>query len=317
MEAIEAENLTRDFGGFRAVDHISFKVSPGEFFGFLGPNGAGKTTTIRMLTGLSMPSEGRAKIMGHDVIHDKFLARECIGVVPDVSNIYDELSAWDNLMFAGKLYGVSRHDRIRRADELLHLFGLGGVKDKKVKGFSKGMKRKVTVAMALIHSPKVLFLDEPTAGLDVQGARTLKDILVWLGEEGTTIFLTTHTLDEANTLCDRVGIIVKGKLAAVEAPERLKRIVRMSRSVEVSLDSMTPRVIDSLASLSGVSSYRKSGDKIRLYTSEPSELSEAILDYARGNGRRIVSITTPGPTLEDTFLAIVNGNSEAVGDDRR
>lgn len=312
MKSIEVSRLTRRYGSFTAVDRISFEVEKGEFFGFLGPNGAGKTTTIRMLTGLTEPSDGSAKIMGYDISHNAVLAKEHIGVVSDVSNIYDELSAWDNMMFAGELYGVPGPDRTRRAKELLDTFGLSEVKDKKVKGFSKGMRRKATIAMALIHSPDVLFLDEPTSGLDVPGARALKEILADLNRNGTTVFLTTHILDEANSLCDRIGIIVKGKLVAVDTPEKLKRMIHMTQSVEVSLDLMSPQAFESLSSLPGVGSCQKSGDKARLFTSDPSSVAEAVFEYARGNGRKIVSIATLGPTMEDAFLAIVNGNGGRV-----
>jgi ABC-2 type transport system ATP-binding protein len=308
MDALKVNNLTKHFGNFTAVDRVSFDVGCGEFFGFLGPNGAGKTTTIRMLTGLTAPSEGTASIMGCDVVRDAYRAKEHIGIVPDVSNVYDELTPRQNLLFSGELYGVSRPERTRQADRLIEMFGLADFRDKKVKGFSKGMKRKLTIAMALIHSPDVLFLDEPTSGLDVPGARTLKETLLQLNEDGTTVFLTTHILDEANTMCDRIGIIVKGKLVAIDSPEKLKRAIHMSQSVEISLDSMAGRVTTDLISLPGVIGHQKSGDKVRLFTPDPSSVVEAAFDYARGHGCRIVSVATLGPTFEDAFLAIVNGN---------
>lgn len=305
MNALEASDLTKHYGHLVAVDRVSFDVEEGEFFGFLGPNGAGKTTTIRMLTGLTTPSGGLARVMGYDISRDAFRAKEHIGVVPDVSNAYDELTPRENLLFAGELYGVPRPVCSRRADELLEMFGLSEFGNKKVKGFSRGMKRKITIAMALIHSPDVLFLDEPTSGLDIPGARTLKETLARLNESGTTVFLTTHILDEANTLCDRIGIIVKGRLAAIDTPEKLKLAIHMTQSIEVSLDTMTPRITTDLSALNGVMSHRKSGDKIRLFTPDPSSVAEEIFDYAKGHGHRIVSIATLGPTFEDAFLAIV------------
>lgn len=290
MKAIEVKDLTKYYGSLCVVDRITFGVDKGEFFGFLGPNGAGKTTTIRMLTGLSEPSEGTASIMGYDISHDPFHAKEHFGIVPEVSNIYEDLTAWGNLMFAGELYGMSRSDRSRRAYELLDAFELTEFKDKKVKGFSKGMRRKLTLSMAIIHSPDILFLDEPTSGLDVQSSIKLKEILSDLNREGTTLFLTTHTLEEANMLCDRVGIIVKGRLAAVDAPEKLKKTIRATQSVEFSFDTMTSKLAADLAALPGVSSVLKKGDKFKLYTSDPSLVAVSLFEYAKGHSLKIESI---------------------------
>ena len=305
MNSIEVKDLTKYYGNFCAVDHITFEVESGEFFGFLGPNGAGKTTTIRMLTGLSEPSKGTVSIMGYDISRDPFHAKEHFGVVPEVSNIYEDLTAWDNLMFAGELYSMPRSERSRRAHELLDTFGLIEFKDKKVKGFSKGMRRIITLAMAMIHSPDILFLDEPTSGLDVQRSIRLKEFFSDLNRDGTTLFLTTHALEEANTLCDRVGIIVKGKLAAVDAPEKLKRTIQATQSVEFSFDTMTPMLVPDLAALPAVSSVRKEGDKFRLYTNDPSLVATSLFEYAKGHALKIVSINTLGPSLEDAFLAII------------
>lgn len=305
MKAIEVKNLTKYYGSFCAVDHITFDVGSGELFGFLGPNGAGKTTTIRMLTGLSEPSEGNVSIMGYDISRDPFHAKERFGVVPEVSNIYEDLTAWDNLMFAGELYSMPRSERSRRAHELLDTFELTGFKDKKVKGFSRGMRRMITIAMAIIHSPDILFLDEPTSGLDVQRSVRLKEIFSDLNRDGTTLFLTTHILEEANTLCDRVGIIVKGKLAAVDAPEKLKRTIQAAQSVEFSFDTMTPMLVHDLAALPAVSSVRKEGDKFRLYTNDPSSVATSLFEYAKMHALKIISINTLGPSLEDAFLAII------------
>jgi ABC-2 type transport system ATP-binding protein len=306
LKAIEVKGLTRYYGIFCAVDHITFEVEKGEFFGFLGPNGAGKTTTIQMLTGLSEPSEGTASIMGYDISRDPFHAKEHFGVVPEVSNIYEDLTAWDNLMFVGELYGMPKSARSRRALELLDVFELTEFKNKKVKGFSKGMRRKLTLSMALIHSPDILFLDEPTSGLDIQSSIKLKEILSDLNKDGTTLFLTTHTLEEANTLCDRVGIIVKGKLAALDAPEKLKRTIQATQSVEFSFDTITPMLVSDLAALPAVSSVLKEGDKFRLYTNDPSLVATALFEYAKGHELKILSINTLGPSLEDAFLAIIN-----------
>uniref|UniRef100_A0A7C6EGB4 ATP-binding cassette domain-containing protein n=1 Tax=candidate division WOR-3 bacterium TaxID=2052148 RepID=A0A7C6EGB4_UNCW3 len=222
MAIIQASDLTKCFGTFLAVDHINFAVEKGEVFGFLGPNGAGKTTTIRMLTGLSKPTTGKASILGFDIDSEIVKAKKHIGVVPEISNLYDELSAIDNLLFMAQLYGVPRRKRREKAEELLKIFRLYERKDSSFRTFSRGMKRALTIAAALIHNPEVLFLDEPTVGLDVVAARSLRNLISNLHQQGITIFLTTHYLEEADLLCDRVAIVVKGRILAIDTPQVLK-----------------------------------------------------------------------------------------------
>jgi ABC-2 type transport system ATP-binding protein len=219
---IDVKELTKRFGDFTAVDEISFKVRNGEVFGFLGPNGAGKTTTIRMLTGLSKPTYGNASILGFDIRSKIINIKKRIGVVPETSNLYDELSGFDNLLFMAQLYGVPRIQRRKRAEELLKTFRLYERKDSLFRTFSRGMKRALTIAAASIHNPEVLFLDEPTVGLDVVAARSLRNLISNLRQQGITIFLTTHYLEEADLLCDRVAILVKGEILAIDTPQALK-----------------------------------------------------------------------------------------------
>jgi len=219
---IKVENLTKRYGEILAVDHINFEVKEGEVFGFLGPNGAGKTSTIRMLTGLSKPTEGNASILGFDINSQILQIKKHIGVVPEISNLYDELSAMDNLIFMAQLYGVPREERLKRAEELLKIFKLYERKDSPFRTFSRGMKRALTIAASLIHNPKILFLDEPTVGLDVVAARSLRNLISNLRHQGITIFLTTHYLEEADLLCDRVAILVKGKILTIDTPLNLK-----------------------------------------------------------------------------------------------
>lgn len=220
--AIEVDGLTKSFENITAVDNIGFSVNSGEVFGFLGPNGAGKTTTIRMLTGLSKPSQGKASILNYDVQTEITKIKKRIGVVPEASNLYDELSGLDNLVFMAQLFGVVRSERVKSAEELLKTFGLYERKDSLFKKYSRGMKRALTIAAALVHKPDVLFLDEPTVGLDVVAARSLRNLIKNLHNQGITIFLTTHYLEEANLLCDRVAIIVKGKIIRIDTPKALK-----------------------------------------------------------------------------------------------
>ena len=219
---IQVFNLTKFYGEIRAIDQVSFEVKKGEIFGFLGPNGAGKTTTIRVLTGLSKPTDGKALILGFDISSEIVKIKKHIGVVPEISNLYDELSAIDNLLFMAQLYGVPRTERRKRAEKLLKTFGLYERKDSPFRTFSRGMKRALTIAAALIHNPEILFLDEPTVGLDVVARRSLHNLIGNLRHYGTTIFLTTHYLEEADLLCDRVAILVKGRILAIDTPEDLK-----------------------------------------------------------------------------------------------
>jgi len=219
---IEVNELIKSFEEITAVDRISFAVKEGEVFGFLGPNGAGKTTTIRMLTGLSKPSNGKVSILNYDVQSEVTQIKKRIGVVPEASNLYDELSGLDNLVFMAQLFGVDRSERVKRAEELLKTFGLYERKDSLFRKYSRGMKRALTIAAALVHKPSVLFLDEPTVGLDVVAARSLQNLIKNLHNQGITIFLTTHYLEEADLLCDRVAIIVKGRIVSIDTPKALK-----------------------------------------------------------------------------------------------
>ena len=276
----------------------------GEVFGFLGPNGAGKTTTQRMLTTLLEPTEGRIVINGHDLAHDAYPVKQQMGLVPEESNVYTELSAWDNLLFTAQLYRVPRGGRAKQAQQLLETFGLWEKRDVKVENFSKGMRRRLSIAMAIIHRPTLLFLDEPTPGLDVQSARVIRDLIRQLNAEGTTIFLTTHQIEEANQLCDRVAIIHHGRIAAIDTPERLKAAFRKVQSVEVALEPDGQAHGEVLKTLPGVTTSVKMGDKWRLYTEDPSALLPQVMDYARANGLKVISLSTLGPSLEDVFLEL-------------
>ncbi len=311
IHAIEVESLTKIYGqGQRkvepvlAVDHINFEVHQGEVFGFLGPNGAGKTTTQRMLTTLLEPSEGRIVTFGHDLARQAYPVKRQMGLVPEESNVYTELTAWENLMFTAKLYRVPRSERTVRAQELLETFGLWEKRDVKAENFSKGMRRRLSIAMAIIHKPALLFLDEPTPGLDAQSGRAIRDLIRQLNAEGTTIFLTTHQIEEANQLCDRVAIINHGQIAAIDTPERLKQAFQRVQSVEVALEPDGQTHGQALETLPGVTTSVKMGDKWRLFTEDPSALLPLVIDYARLHDLRVVSLNTLGPSLEDVFLEI-------------
>ena len=301
---IEASSLTKYYGDFCAVDHIDFKVEEGEIFGFLGPNGAGKTTTVRMLTGISIPSDGWAKIKGYDIQKQSVEAKELMGIVPDISNVYTELSAWDNLTFTGQLYHMYKRDREERARELLEMFELYDRRHDKLEDYSRGMKRRVCIAMALMNRSSILFLDEPTSGLDVQSVLTIRDLIRKLNHEGLTVFLTTHNMEEANQMCDRIAIINHGRIAAIDTPEKLKRTTEGLQSVEVSFENPTRRVLDDLKHLGGVKEAQKQGDKLRLYTDDPPSVLSGVWDYAETNELKLITVNTLGPSLEDVFVEL-------------
>ena len=298
--AVEVDNLAKYYGQLLAVDHISFGVRKGEFFGFLGPNGAGKTTTVRILTGVIKADGGTASILGHPV--GSLKAKQVTGVVPEMANAYVDLSAWDNLMLMAELYGVPASMARERSAVLLQDLGLLPRKDSLVKTYSKGMKQRLILCMALVSNPEVLFLDEPTSGLDVQSSRLIQDLLRRLNKAGSTIFLTTHNMDEANELCDRVAIIDKGKIVAMDAPEKLRLATSAMHSVEVSFaDTVNP---EDLAKLPGVNNINKMGDKYRLYTAAPGDLVVSLVNYSSSVGLKIVSLNILAPSLEDAFVAL-------------
>jgi len=219
MIAIETHELTRDYDGFRAVDRLTFDVAAGEIFGFLGPNGAGKTTTIKMLTGQLRPTSGRAAVWGYDVVRQRESIKPVIGVVFEFQNIYERMTAAENLRFSARLYGING----RRVEEMLALVGLAGQERKKTADFSNGMKQRLLIARAMLHRPRVLFLDEPTRGLDPGVARDIRGLVQQLKHEGVTVFLTTHYMEEADRLCDRVAILDGGRIIALDRPEKLKQ----------------------------------------------------------------------------------------------
>jgi len=297
--AIEVQDLTKRYGppdsGLLAVDHISFQVGQGEVFGFLGPNGAGKTTTIRMLAGLSQPTMGQARILGLDRSSDLPQIKKRIGVVPEASNLYDELTAFDNLVFSMQLYGVPRSERASRADELLDRFRLAEKRDTPFAKLSRGMKRALTIAAALAHQPALLFLDEPTTGLDVLSARSLRQMIAGLRDEGVTVFLTTHYLEEAERLCDRIALLVRGKIVALDTPAGLKAQVQGAAAVDVTLQEGESRT-----------------ETRRLVGEEPAALVREAMALAQPEGRRLLAIHTVQPTLEDVFVQLTGLSAEVM-----
>lgn len=301
--AVEIKDLSKHYDEVIAVNRISFEVRKGEIFGFLGPNGAGKTTTIRILTGVIKPNGGTANIMGYDVLKQPLRAKQIISVVPETSNAYIDLTAWQNLMLIGELYGIPKKERLERAEALLRKFELYERRNQLARGFSKGMKQRLMLCMALLTEPQVLFLDEPTAGLDVKSARLMRDIIRRFNGDGATVFLSTHNMEEANQLCDRIAIINHGRIAAIDTPENLRMKSSGLKSVEVSFNKTVS--VDAMCKISRVAQAKKMGDKIRLYTDEPHNVIENLIDYARSESLVIISLNTLAPTLEDVFVKLI------------
>lgn len=281
---IEASALTKKYKNFPAVDSLTFDVREGEVYGFLGPNGAGKTTTIKILTCQLKPTSGSAKVAGFDVVKEREKVKSCIGVVFEDQNLYERLSAWQNLEFFAGLYGVDKS----RVSELLEKAGLKERANEAVSKYSRGMKQRLLIARALLPSPKVLFLDEPTLGLDPHSARELRNVIRELSSTGATIFLTTHYMEEADELCSRVAIIDKGKIVALDTPQNLKAANSPGLlDVDFNLDG---NVVSKTIAIKGKESSR--------------EMAELI---ASGN---LVSVRNREATLEDVFIKLTGRSLE-------
>jgi ABC-2 type transport system ATP-binding protein len=286
------------------VDNISFEVGDGEFFGFLGPNGAGKTTTIRSLTGVLAPHSGKVLIGGINIGVHPLKAKMMLGAIPENSTVYGDLSAEQNMLLTARFYGLHRDVREKRTKEILENLGLWDRRSERVRTFSKGLKQRVSIACAIIHHPRILIVDEPTSGLDVSSRRLVIDTIRQLNEEGSTIFLTTHNIEEANTLCETVCIINKGKIVAKDSPEQLKKTFDTTRSVEVSFDR---KVTKELFAAEGIARAEPIGDKWRLYTDNPDHVVKYISACAEREHLTIHSIATSGPSLEEAFVRLTGG----------
>lgn len=303
--AVEARNLTKYYGSLLAVDHISFEVREGEIFGFLGPNGAGKTTTIRMLCGLSKISDGTAYVNGFDVIKEKIKVKASIGVVPDISNLYPELSCYDNLNFSAEMYGVPKSERKERIMDLLEFFGLIDKKDEKFANLSKGMKRRATIAAALVHEPELLFLDEPTIGLDVMGKRKMWHLIERLNEKGLTIFLTTHNINEASKLSHRLAIINKGKIVAEGTPSDVKKLIPGSQVLELKITPFE-NFNEELANMEGVVKvdFWKDGT-VRIVAKDAVGVLQKLLRRIVERGLSLELLSLRGAEMEEVFIKLL------------
>ena len=309
--SIEVRELTKYYGSLLAVDHISFEVEAGEGFGFLGPNGAGKTTTMRMLTNLTRPNEGSATILGMDTVRDSLAVKAAVGIVPEASNVFFELTTLANLTFTGALYGLPRKRITQRAEELIELFDLVPHRDRKSMELSLGLRRRLTIAMSIMHEPKVVFLDEPTSGLDVESARLIRDIVGALRKNGVTVFITTHNMEEANQLCERIAVINHGRLVAVDTPERLKQAAAEAQAVEVAFSrELSGDEEEKLSKMACVGEVRRLGDKYHLIVSDPPCVLRALYPFINEHGLEPIAINTYGPSLEDVFVKLVGKEKE-------
>ncbi len=304
-EACAAHGLTKRFGEVEAVSDLSFSVAQGELFGFLGPNGAGKTTTIHMLTGLARPDAGTVSIAGIDCSRNPRAAQHLIGVVPDESNLYPELTGLENLSFCAALYGVDSREGRRRARDLLEAFGLAPAAGRKFGGYSKGMKRRLTIAAGIIHRPRILFLDEPTTGIDVTGARELRRLIADLHEQGTTIFLTTHYIEEAERLCDRVAFIVGGRLVAVDAVERFLQPEQEKHRVEIAcaeLPASLPRELET--KFADLELEQPGPGRLRVASSRGPVPVGPVIRVLEEAGCEVTEARRLRPSLEDVFVRL-------------
>lgn len=301
---IEVKNLTKKFGDITAVDDISFHVDEGEVFGFLGPNGAGKTTTIRMLCCLISKTSGEAQIAGYQIgnSNNSLKIRRIIGLVPDNVGLYEELSAYDNLDYYGKLYECTEKQRRENIEYFLKMLGLWDKRNLSVGDFSKGMKQKVAIARALIHNPKLLFLDEPTVNLDPEYSKVVRDFILGLKKEGKTIFLNTHNLDEAQRICDRIGII-KTRLLTVNTPEKLEKSV-FGNKIVIQLEEINESILAAVKNLKP-KNLAVEGNKIIIDAADPLKESPTFVKAIVLAGGNVQFVAKLNPDLEETYLKIV------------
>jgi len=309
MFSVEAEGLTRKFNTFAAVDHLNLQISEGEVFGLLGPNGAGKTTTLRMLACLITPTEGTATIAGYDIHKDPLKVRQSVGILTENPSLYERLTAFENMDFFAEAYGISnkqeRHDRIKEVLEFLNLWNR---RNDKVATFSKGMKQKLAITRAIVHKPAILFLDEPTAGLDPESAKEIRDLMETLSQhEKRTILLCTHHLEDAEKLCQRVMIMNKGKCITVDSPDGLREKISGQPTIQITLKTLTPNIVATAKTQNQVVDVKVNQQdsslmiKVENANSATPEIVRAIVE-AQG---KILSVNLQRPTLEEAYLKLI------------
>jgi len=304
MSIVETRNLSKIFDGRKAVNNVNLTIEEGELFGLLGPNGAGKTTTVAMLSTILPPSNGEAKIDGHDIKHQPKQVRQIIGVVTQEFGLYEDLTAAENLSYFGKLHGVESKKLHRQINRLLRLVQLKDRANDRIKTFSDGMKRRLNLAVALVHRPKVLFLDEPTTGFDPQARLVAWKLIKKLQADGITILLTTHYMDEADYLCDRVAIMDKGKIIAIDSPDKLKHSLGELEAIEIKTIKPPQKLVKKLRKLRSVKKVIHTSEGLRVLTPTADTVLSQVVKSALDAGARIDSLNVTQPTLEDVFIKL-------------
>lgn len=309
---IRARELFKSFDRVKAVDGVDFDVYAGEVFGFLGPNGAGKTTTINMLTGLARPDAGSIRIAGIDCTRKPRSAQHLMGIVPDESNLYPELSGRDNLLFCAALYGMDRKSRRSRTEQLLEEFGLTQAGERKFAGYSKGMKRKLTIAAGIIHNPKILFLDEPTTGIDVASARQLRRMISDLNHSGTTIFLTTHFIEEAERLCSRIAFIVSGRIIRTDSVDNLLKPLQGRHVLQIACAGQIEGILEELARSFPDNKFSSPGrNLIKVESSRPVRVGP-LIRFLEDHETEVLEARRIRLSLEEVFVDITGIETRAM-----
>ena len=301
---IEVAGLTKRYGEVLAVDDISFDVGKGELFGFLGPNGAGKTTTINVLTGLARLDGGTIRIGGIDCTHNPKAGQHLVGTVPDESNLYAELTGYENLCFCAALYGMRKNERQRRARELLDAFGLADAGNRRFEGYSKGMKRKLTFAAGIIHQPPILFLDEPTTGIDVASARQVRQIISELHRQGVTVFLTTHYIEEAERLCERIAFIVNGRVVRTERTADLLQPVQSKNVLRLAISESGANLAEEMNAVFTEYQFKSATPgHVWVESGEPINIAP-LIRFLEERGVQVTEARRHLPSLEDVFVQV-------------
>lgn len=300
--AIDVRNLRKYFREVHAVDDVSFTVQAGEIFSLLGPNGAGKTTTISMLSCLLHPDSGDALVMSHSIRREPMAVKAVLGVVPQEVALYDDLTAGENLSFWGKMYGLRGAPLKQRVDEVLEIIGLTDRQKGRLGKFSGGMKRRVNIGVALLHKPKIIYMDEPTAGIDPQSRRSILDNVVELKNQGMTVLYTTHYMEEAQELSNHIAIMDHGKLISMGTHEELVKIVGEMDRIVLTVNTAVERVIEAWKATSGVSHVSSEDGKMTVMADDSNRVLPRLFDAAAASGARITSVDIQEPNLETVFL---------------
>jgi ABC-2 type transport system ATP-binding protein len=306
---VVVEELTRRFGAFTAVDSVSFEAHRGEVFGFLGPNGAGKTTTIKMLTGLLLPTSGRGTVAGFDLRRDPEEIKRRIGYMSQLFSLYGDLTVEENITFFADLYGVPRERRAERRDWVLEMAGLTGSRDRLTRDLALGWKQRLALGTAVLHEPPILFLDEPTSGVDPLSRRAFWDLIYTLAEQGTTVFVSTHYMEEAE-YCNRLALMNRGRIIALDRPAAL-RAAMPAPLLELATDD-SPRAVEALSGVPGVIEAGLFGRLVHVLVQDAAAASEALPASLARRGVRVTSLRVVEPSLEDVFVAVVHASGGAL-----